>query len=285
MELLRQEVIRRHAGFSFMLLAVLLAFSPLLYSLSRFANASEHFNYILLIPLVSLYFIIVEREEVFSDLENRWGSGAFFIVIGLAGYTLALLTVDSLNINDYLALGTLSFLLATWGAFLSWYGWDAFRRAGFPLGFLLFMVPFPTALLEQVVYWLQVGSTEVSAIFFGWTGVPFYREGFYFTLPNLLIEVAEECSSIRSSLALLITGVILARTMLRTFWKRALLLLFILPLSVIKNGIRIVTLSLLTIYVDPGFMHGSLHRGGGIVFFVISLLLLAPVLWTLHRSE
>lgn len=268
-----------------MLLAVLLVFSPLLYSLALFANGSEHFNYILLIPVVSLYFLFTERDEIFSNPENRWRSGGLLIAAGLGGYLLALAFGDSFTINDYLAVGTLSFLLATGGAFLSWYGEEAFRRAAFPLGFLLFMVPLPTALFDQVVYWLQIGSTEVTAILFSWTGVPVYREGLFFTLPNLVIEVAEECSSIRSSLALLITGVILARTMLRTFWKRVLLLLLILPLSVIKNGIRIVSLSLLTIYVDPGFMHGDLHRGGGIVFFMISLLLLVPVLWALHRSE
>ena len=50
---------------------------------------------------------------------------------------------------------------------------------------------------------------------------------------------------------------------------------------IIKNGIRIVTLTLLANYVDPGFLHGNLHREGGVVFFVIGLLLLLPVLWLL----
>jgi exosortase/archaeosortase family protein len=54
---------------------------------------------------------------------------------------------------------------------------------------------------------------------------------------------------------------------------------------IIKNGIRIVTLTLLANYVDPGFLHGNLHREGGVVFFMIGLLLLVPVLWLLQRGE
>jgi hypothetical protein len=38
-------------------------------------------------------------------------------------------------------------------------------------------------------------------------------------------------------------------------------------------------------YVDPGFLTGRLHHQGGIVFFLIGLLLLLPVLWFLQRGE
>ena len=57
------------------------------------------------------------------------------------------------------------------------------------------------------------------------------------------------------------------------------------PLLIIKNGLRIVTLSLLTLYVDPGTLTGSLHRQGGVAFFLLTMALLAPVLWFLQNSE
>jgi hypothetical protein len=57
-------------------------------------------------------------------------------------------------------------------------------------------------------------------------------------------------------------------------------------MAMFKNAIRIATLSLLAIHVDIGFVGGSdLHRKGGIVFFVTTLLLIAPILWFLRRSE
>jgi exosortase/archaeosortase family protein len=63
------------------------------------------------------------------------------------------------------------------------------------------------------------------------------------------------------------------------------MVLAILPLAVLKNGIRIVTLTLLAIHVDPGFLSGQLHHEGGIVFFLLSLAMLAPLLFILRRYE
>jgi hypothetical protein len=57
------------------------------------------------------------------------------------------------------------------------------------------------------------------------------------------------------------------------------------PVALIKNGIRIVTLTLLSIYVDPSFLTGSLHHKGGFVFFLLALAILAPVLLLLEKSE
>ena len=54
---------------------------------------------------------------------------------------------------------------------------------------------------------------------------------------------------------------------------------------VVKNGLRIVTLSILANYVDPGFLYGRLHREGGIVFFLLALGLLLPVYKLLKRGE
>src|ERR1700692_3656256 len=52
-----------------------------------------------------------------------------------------------------------------------------------------------------------------------------------------------------------------------------------------KHGMRIVTLAMLATYVDPGFLCGNLHREGGVVFFMIGLLLMVPVFWLLQGGE
>jgi len=111
------------------------------------------------------------------------------------------------------------------------------------------------------------------------------REGFVFHLAHVSIEVARECSGIRSSLALLILAILVAHFYLDTFWKQVILVIAGLFVMILKNGVRIVTLTLLASYVDPGFLYGRLHREGGVVFFLLGLLLLAPLLWFLQRTE
>ncbi len=97
--------------------------------------------------------------------------------------------------------------------------------------------------------------------------------------------MARECSGIRSSLALLILAILVAYFYLDTFWKQAVLVVAGLFVMILKNGVRIVTLTLLASYVDPNFLYGRLHRQGGVVFFLLGLLLLAPLVWLLHRGE
>jgi exosortase len=108
-----------------------------------------------------------------------------------------------------------------------------------------------------------------------------------FEVPGLAIEVAEQCSGIRSSLALLITSIIAGYMILETKKRRIILAISVIPITVIKNAIRITTLTLLSVYVDMAWMTSSwLHRGGGIVFFMIVLVLfLIPTLLLLRRSE
>jgi len=117
--------------------------------------------------------------------------------------------------------------------------------------FLLLMVPIPDFLLSRAIFWLRSGSAEVSYALFQLLGVPVLRSGFIFSLPGVTIEIAQECSGIRSSLALVIMGLLAGHLFLRSPWTKAALALAVLPLAIVKNGIRIVTLSLLSIYVDP----------------------------------
>jgi exosortase len=98
-------------------------------------------------------------------------------------------------------------------------------------------------LLDAIVRVLQRGSTEVGWLIFKAVQLPVFRSGFVLAVPGVTIEVGKECSSIRSSLALLITCILAAHLYLRTWWKAVLFVVLSLPLSVIKNGIRIATLT------------------------------------------
>src|SRR5256885_10001871 len=72
---------------------------------------------------------------------------------------------------------------------------------------------------------------------------------------------------------------------LRSLWKKLFFLTCACFMMILKNGVRIVTLTLLAMYVDPSFLFGTLHRDGGIFFFLLGLLLLLPVFLLLQRGE
>jgi exosortase/archaeosortase family protein len=97
--------------------------------------------------------------------------------------------------------------------------------------------------------------------------------------------VADACSGIRSGIALILTALLAGHMFLRSPWKKALLVAAVLPIAVLKNGLRIVSLSLLAIHVDPGILAGRLHNDGGIAFFLLALTLLLPILGLLRRWD
>jgi exosortase/archaeosortase family protein len=99
------------------------------------------------------------------------------------------------------------------------------------------------------------------------------------------VEVAPQCSGIRSGLALFITALLASYLFLDSWWRRIILVLCVFPITMFKNGIRITTLTLLGTYVDPRILQSSLHREGGIPFFILALLLMAPILYWLRKSE
>jgi exosortase len=104
-----------------------------------------------------------------------------------------------------------------------------------------------------------------------------------FEFTGVTIEVAKECSGIRSSLAMFITSVVAGYLTLPSGWRRVVLSLTVLPITIFKNAVRITTITLLSIYVDGNFLTNSwIHRSGGIVFFAIGLVLLALVIWVLR---
>jgi exosortase len=252
-----------------------------LVELSRNDSASH----VVVIPFVTLALIYRRRTWIFSRVRFDWRAGFGVILLGLLGLLGALRNPPLVQQQDALTLRVTALVILWIGGFLLFYGRRAFRAALFPLLFLGFAIPLPGVLLNWTTRVLTTGSSETVAGLFMLTGTPYHRDGFVFSLPNLAIEIADECSGIRSSIALVLTGLIAAHIYLKTARSTVLVVAAILPVTLLKNGIRIVSISLLSIHVDPAFLTGWLHHQGGIVFFLLALALLVPVFVVLRRTE
>ena len=262
---------------AFVCIAILLSYQPLR-SLMSAPGRSDYYSHILLIPFVSAYFFFIERKRILADTGYSWKAGIPLIGAGLLAYGVALWQKEWLGANDFASLTTAASIVVVWGGFVLIYGSRSFRAGRFPLLFLLFAIPVPRFLLDRFIYILQVGSTEVTQWLFDLTGTTYFRDGFTYQLANITIEVAKECSGIRSTLALIISCVVAGRLFLKSGWRQLILLVAILPITIFKNAVRILTLSLLAVYVDTRFITGGwLHHSGGIVFYI-------PSLWPTRRN-
>jgi exosortase len=187
--------------------------------------------------------------------------------------------------DERLTVNMLALVIWWVGSFVLCFGTRLSRSVLFPLGFSFLVVPLPRFLLNEIVSWLQQASAFTAHCMFSIARVPVTQEGVLLDIPGLTVEVAKECSSIRSSSMLLVTTMILAQLLLRTSWRKWLAIALAIPVSVAKNGLRIFTIAMLGTRVDPSYLTGKLHHQGGIVFFSIGLACMFFVLWILHRNE
>jgi exosortase len=256
-----------------------------MHALFALAFKDDTYSHIPLIPLVSLFLIYVERRSIFRETTYDWRMGSAVFVPGAVVVLLAQLNFWQFSSSNQLSLLVFGVVLMWVGAFVSFFGARAFRSAIFPLLFLLFAIPIPAPLLSKTIHLLQYGSADAAGAIFNLVGVQSQRHDLVFVLPGVAIQVAEECSGIRSTLALLITAVLAGHFFLKSKVRVLILCALALPIAIIKNGMRIATLSLLAVYVNPGYLYGNLHHYAGIPFFLVDFVILGPVLLLLRHGE
>jgi exosortase len=281
----RSKLSARDLGFLIFLTASVAFFWKPLKHLFTFSLTQDYATHIILIVPVSAGLIYLKRSDVFSSVRTAPLPGSVLFLTGTILWCFAARCASWPFLDLELSLITLAIVLIWISGFILFYGMHAFAMARFPLLFLLLLVPLPQIALEKIIYFLQAGSAAVAYGLLRLLSVPVFKQGFILRLPTLDIEVAKQCSGIRSSLALLITVLIAGDFVLRSAWRKTLLALSIVPILIVKNGIRIVAVSLLSIYVSRKFLHGWLHTSGGIVFYLLGLVILIPVVIILRKSE
>jgi exosortase len=274
-----------HVLFFWACIVSLIVFWPYLEALVRLALQDDRYTITLVIPFISLALVWLRRGILFFDARYCLWAGVPFVLTGLT--VLALSGFPFHLLPEYiLSVRIFALLLVLAGAFICCYGTRAAQRCIFPLVLIFLTIPIPAPVLDHLVVALQRGSAEMTYRLFKIVGVPAYREGmFKFSLPGVTIEVAEECSGIRSSLSTFIGSLVAGYLILRSSWSRASFALLTIPIVIFKNAVRIVTISWLGVYVDSGFLHGRLHRYSGLPFSLLAVGLLAPLLFLLMRTE
>lgn len=256
------------------------AFATTLIALVQYSLHDDLFSYILLVPLVSGYLIACRRRDLEFVHYPAVGVAA---ALGAAALLFLLFSFRHTGPAPGVEIGVLSLrslaFVFGWVAIAVWtLGGRLMSGLMFPAAFLFFLTPLPPEVVGLLEAGLQHASAEVASWLFPLADIPNFRTGISFQLPNVTIQVAPECSGIRSSLVLFITSLIAGQLLLERPWQRAVLTLLVIPLGIFRNAFRIVTLGWLCTHYGPDMIHSPIHHRGGPVFFTISLLPLFAML-------
>jgi exosortase len=225
------------------------------------------------VPAFSLFVIWNERDRLRKlPFEPSW-SGLLMLALGLVVLAAGILGAE-------LFFSRVSLLLSIAGLLVLTCGWNYFRAVFFPWLFLLFMIPIPTIVFNEITFPLQLLASRAAAHALPLLGVPVLREGNIIQLPAMALEVAEACSGIRSLMSLATLAIIYGYLMEPRTAIRIILALASVPIAVIANSLRIVGTGLLVQYWDPDKAQGFFHAFSGWLIFVVSLVLL----FLLHRA-
>jgi len=160
------------------------------------------------------------------------------------------------------------------------------RRLWFPLMLLLFVVPIPGSLLDQILLPLkELVSRIVDSSLYA-VGYPIARNGVVLMIGPYSLLIADACSGLNSIIA--ISGIGLIYVYLAghsSRWVNGVLLFSVVPIAFLANIIRVMALVLVTFYFGDG-AGSSFHDQAGYLEIVIAFgafFLLDAILGALHR--
>jgi exosortase len=175
-----------------------------------YASENDDASHIFIIPILAAGVLYLDRERVFRRVSFDELAGSVLVALGAAIAVVTWRGQIGAGTGEQLTLYTLALVILWIAGFALFVGRSALYEGRFALLFLFLTVPLPEFLLSRAIYWLQAGSAAVVAVLFDAVDLPYLRSGFVFHTAHLNIEIAQECSGIRSSMAVLILALLAA---------------------------------------------------------------------------
>jgi exosortase len=233
---------------------------------AEFPNLSHGFA----VPLISAYLVWRQRHVLTEAPLEGSMAGLPVIAVGLA-----MLVIGSLGGESFVA--RLSLPLVLLGTIIFLAGTRVVRHTWLAIAYLFFMIPLPYVTLKMLTYESRLFDAGLTAVALGWLGVPVLRDGVLLHLPNMTLEVADECSSIPAMAALVALGAAYAQMQPRPAWSRVALTLAAAPLGLLSNLVRLILTSLSAYYFGPIALNNVIHKFNGTSVFLATVLLLVAL--------
>jgi len=161
------------------------------------------------------------------------------------------------------------------GCILLSVGWSTLRVLAFPIFFMLFAVPMPDWIIDAATVPLKVFISNVVTHVLYATGFPVAQNGVMIMIGSYQLLVKDACSGMNSIFALSAIGVFYAYAFRWEEKVRSIILLVsIIPITILANFIRVLTLVLIAYYGGPDLLEGAVHDLTGIGLFVVAIILL-----------
>jgi exosortase len=153
------------------------------------------------------------------------------------------------------------------------FGLRAMRSVWFPLLYLAFVIPPPNTLLTQLTAPLKEAVSQVATNWLHAWGLPVAREGVTIFVAQYQLLVEDACSGMNSIVGLIAVSLLYIYLMRGSSWLYSIVLvMFVIPIAIVANILRIMVLVLLTYFYGNEVAQGFLHFTAGMFLFATALL-------------
>jgi exosortase len=267
---------RHHLSFVVILLGTL--YFTILKDLFRLFADNENYSHGFIVPVVAGYLLYQRWDDLKAARVEPAGLGLAVIVVGIVQLLLGWLGTEYLNMR-------LSLVVLLTGITLFLFGRRILMIAAQPLAYLLFMIPIPAIVYNEMAFPLKILVTNVSILALKAMGVIVWNEGNIIMLPTTTLEVADACSGLRSIMSLFALST--AYAFIGSFTRRSMLVLIVaaIPIAVAANIFRVIATGFLAQYWGAQAAEGFFHEFAGLAVFGMAMALLISLGALLKRFD
>jgi exosortase len=158
------------------------------------------------------------------------------------------------------------------------FGLKAMLRNWFPFLYLGLLLPLPGWALDEFTAPLKLLVSTLATGIVTPLGIPLIQEGVTMTVGPYQLLVEDACSGLNSLIGLIAVTLFYIYLLRNATWRYSLFLVcLIIPVAILANVLRIVTLILLTYFFGDAVGQGFLHVTAGLFLFALSLILMFAI--------
>jgi exosortase D (VPLPA-CTERM-specific) len=272
----QSQLVKRLAIAFILLMAIIVGYGQSLYFLFDQWMTLDEYSHGPLLLLISLYVIWGKRSLFLHNYTKQSWIWVGLVVIGM-------LVGIAAQKTERHTIVLISLLITLIGLILTIGGHRLLKQLFLPFTLFLLSIPMPSVISD-----LTAGMQLVSSIIGAWmidvSGVPVFLEGNIIELSGYKLMVAEACSGLNYTFALLSLGVIWAYFFKSDIWQKSLLVAATIPIAIITNSLRIAITGILVKYYGIEVAEGFMHEFEGWAVFLVAMLLMIPVVWLLTKT-
>lgn len=236
-------------------LLLLGCYARVLYEMGIQIGSSEDIIQAYLAPAIAAIIVWERRQWLFvrDDRPTYWG-----VPVALVGFVMTVLGIAGASST----LARIGFFVSGIGCILAVGGRTALRKMAYPITVLLFTVPLPSLLYDELTMPLRLLATQLAELMLELLGYTVIRQGNVLELAHIQLSVVDACSGLRALVALTLFGVAYGYFLERSLLRRVLLALSAIPVAILVNAMRVTATGVLSQY-DSRFTHGAFHDSLG----------------------